>query len=149
MLVYLNGRTWSSARRSDAFADEVEHAMDNGIRLVLAHEMPSIEVVADRHSVEFDSFFENDTGATPTPRRLMKRGIYDKTAVTLKGSYWRPVSMAILALEIGAESVGSCRPRTVFMEALRWSRRACCKPRSPRLIEAPSDGGTLQLQLST
>ena len=41
MLVYLNGQTWTSGEASERFADDVTRAMDAGIPLLLAHEMPS------------------------------------------------------------------------------------------------------------
>ena len=40
-LVYLNGLTWTSGERSEAFAAQVEMAMELGVRLLLVHEMVS------------------------------------------------------------------------------------------------------------
>ena len=39
MLVYLNGRTWTSGETSEEFAVEVHRAMSIGTPLLLCHEM--------------------------------------------------------------------------------------------------------------
>lgn len=39
-LVHLHRRTWTSGQQSDDFAAELREAMDNGVNVFLAHEMP-------------------------------------------------------------------------------------------------------------
>ena len=101
MLVFLTGRTWTCGERSAAFAAEVRHAMDSGVRLLLAHEMPGVGGQIDRHGVEFSTFFACDAGATDPA--LLQRGIYSEIAVPLKGGEWREASMALLAEALAAE----------------------------------------------
>jgi len=98
MLVYLNGRTWTSGA---ALAHEVEAAMRSGKQLVLAHEMPGIGQAA-RHALEFGILFSDNQ----TPKALVAAGIYGTVAVPLKGSAWRDTSMALLAKEIAATGQG-------------------------------------------
>ena len=98
MLVYLDARTWRSAA-SDALAEEVRVAMAAGLRLLLAHEMPSAaETEAERHPTEFAAFFEQ--GATPAD--LIDAGIYQSIAVPLKGGAWRQASLVMFAQSVSA-----------------------------------------------
>jgi len=92
VLVYLDGRTWSSGGTSTAFAAQIEKAMRRGMRLVLAHEMPG-GGREERHAVKFETFFQ----AGQTPRALVAAGIYSTVAVPLMGGSWRETSMALLS----------------------------------------------------
>lgn len=89
MLVYLNGLTWTRGASSDAFAQEVKEAMEDGVYLLLAHEMEGIAQEA-RHSCPFESFFVH------TPPELLQRGVYNDIALPLKGAAWRQVSMVMM-----------------------------------------------------
>lgn len=103
LLIYLNGKTWTSGDRSEAFADEVKTAMSGtaNVPLLLAHEMPSaVDVGATRHSVEFKSFFGS------TPEELIRMGIYHDVAIALKGGEWRRTSAAMVAQRLGATKGG-------------------------------------------
>jgi len=97
MLVYLTAQTWTRGQDSEAFGAEVMKAMDNGTRLLLAHEMPGMGQDA-RYGVEFSSFFSSADGATPSS--LLARGIYGQIAVPLKGGEWREVSIRLVAKSV-------------------------------------------------
>lgn len=56
-LCYLTGQTWTGGDRSAEFAAEVKQALDSGMHVLLAHEMPGMFGQAERHGVEFASFF--------------------------------------------------------------------------------------------
>jgi hypothetical protein len=104
MLVYLNGLTWTSGSESELFAADVKRAMDAEKPLLLVHEMPgAVDVVAERHSVQFDSFFACDQGATPD--ELQQRNIYSSIAIPLKGGAWRRVGLVMMVEELGGRSV--------------------------------------------
>ena len=113
LLLYLDGRTWTSGPSSEALAREVLDAIRRHTPLLLVHEMPTASDGADemcnccygadgarddqsvdgaqvRHSVEFDTFFGT------TPRELLRAGLYDHLAVPLKGGAWRKASFALL-----------------------------------------------------
>ena len=94
MLLYLTAQTWTQGAESDALAGEIEEALDLGIHILLAHEMPGIGGQEHRHGCEFGAFFACPDGATP--RELLNRGIYFEVAVPLKGGAWRKASMALL-----------------------------------------------------
>jgi len=102
MLVYLDARTWQSGTMSADFAVEVEAAMDADVPLLLAHEMPG-EAQEGRHAIDFDKFFVCESGTTPP--NLLKRQIYAKIAISLKGDEWRLPSMVRLAEALGATMV--------------------------------------------
>lgn len=102
VLLYLNGLTWTSGETSDALAAEVRRAMDLGVPLLLAHEMPgAVGADADRHSVDFASFFACDLGATPPD--LLNRGCYHTIAIALKGGAWRRAGLVMVAQGVGTE----------------------------------------------
>ena len=145
MLVYLNGQTWTSGEVSDALAADVQRAMNANVPLLLAHEMPSaVEAVAARHSIEFGSFFGS------TPDELIRRGIYDNVATTLKGGEWRRTSMVMVAKNLGGQVVraeflcSGCSPKLMMGGLLRGVRRWCF-PRPPILGEQDEYGGVLEL----
>lgn len=100
MLVYLTARTWTSGRVSASFGEEVIEAMDSGVQLLLAHEMPGVGGQEARDGVEFGTFFSCDEGATPD--QLLRAGIYEQIAVALKGGAWREASTVMLARTIAA-----------------------------------------------
>jgi hypothetical protein len=122
MLVYLDGRTWTSGAATTAFAEDVTRAMALGVRLLLTHEMPDMEVdEAGRHAVEFASFF----AAGATPRMLIDAGIYKSIATPLKGGVWRRTSLVMVAQALGAKSgldfrewMWGCSRR--FSQLLSW-----------------------------
>ena len=99
ILVYLNGRTWTSGSKSEAFAQEVKQAMAANVQVLLAHEMigSGQEV---RHGCEFGDFFQDPPDGTP--RELLNANIYGKVAVALKAMPWREASMVLLARELCA-----------------------------------------------
>ena len=158
MLLYLNGRTWTSSASSE-LANEVRQAMHAGKRLVLAHEMVGLDGVDERHGVEFASFFEHADGATP--RDLLRNGIYLPVAVPLKAGYYRRAGLVMLVQALGgtttqskytpATLVTSCFSSVVRTVKLRLSRPtndALLKShKSPRevlpgeIIEAPPSSG--------
>ena len=95
MLVYLTGLTWTSGAASDAFAQEVQLAMDAKKPLLLCHEMPGVGGQAERYGCSFELFFMHENGATPP--LLLEADIYSTIATPLKGGAWRSVSMALVA----------------------------------------------------
>ena len=97
-LLYLTAQTWTRGKASEELADEVTRAMDLGMNMLLAHEMPGVGGQAARHGCEFGAFFSNPDGATPNS--LLKRGIYSKIAIPLKGGEWRTASLAIMGWEL-------------------------------------------------
>ena len=106
MLLYLTRETWTRGGATDALAAHVRHAMDLGVHILLAHEMPGVGQEA-RRPCEFGSFFSCADGATPGD--LLKRGIYSEIAVALKGGEWRKASMALLTVALdrpGERTVG-------------------------------------------
>ena len=93
-LLYLDGRTWTRGAHSEALTHDVKVAMQKGVPLVLAHEMPGLEQEG-RHAVPFASFFACEDGATPAS--LLKANIYmNHLAVPLKGGPWRPAGLLLL-----------------------------------------------------
>ena len=132
MLVYLDGRTWTSGMASTALAAEVARAMSAGVPLLLAHEMPGIEADGStRHPVEFGTFFS--PGATP--HDLIEAGIYSTIAIPLKGGVFRKVSLAMVAQSLGARATGGCfacvglpsMPRRFSLRPTTWWRRPMAK----------------------
>jgi len=98
MLLYLSSQTWTRGEASEMLGKEVDQAMDLGVHVLLAHEMPGDGEQA-RSGCEFGSFFSCADGTTPG--ELLKRGIYSEIAVALKGGPWREASMAMLAMAFG------------------------------------------------
>ena len=94
VLVYLNGLTWTGGDRSAQLAAHISQAMDLGVELFLAHEMPGIGGQSDRHACNFDALFSNTNGATP--QELLTANIYSQIATPLKGGAWRDVSMVMV-----------------------------------------------------
>jgi len=94
MLVYLTDETWTGGERSAAFASEVKQAMEQGISILLAHEMLGVGGQEARHAVDFGTFFSCEKGATP--QELLQLGIYNKIAIALKGGDWRKASMVLM-----------------------------------------------------
>ncbi len=96
MLLYLNGQTWTRGGGSDGLGEEVMKAMDLGVHILLAHEMPGAGTTGQvaRNGCDFSTFFACEAGTTPP--ELLKRGIYSTIAVPLKGSEWRVTSLLLL-----------------------------------------------------
>ena len=92
-------QTWTRGAGSEALAAEVNNAMDAGVHVLLAHEMPGTGGQETRFGCEFSSFFSCPDGATPS--ELLHRGIYSQIAVPLKGGAWREASMVLLGIELG------------------------------------------------
>jgi len=95
LLLYLTSQTWTRGEASKVLADAVLRAMDLGVHVLLAHEMPG-DGEQVRFGCEFDSFFSCVDGVTP--EELLRRGIYSEIAVALKGGPWREASLAMLAM---------------------------------------------------
>jgi len=95
MLVYLTSLTWTQGEASALFAAEVQQAMDKGVPLLLAHEMPGIGGQEARHAVDFGAFFACSEGTTP--HELLQKGIYNQIAIALKGGPWRHASLMVIA----------------------------------------------------
>ena len=99
MLLYLTGQTWTRGKESDDLAAEVTRAMDLGVHVQLAHEMPGAGGQHGRFGCEFSAFFGHPDGTTPSD--LLQRGIYSEIAVPLKGGPWREASMALFGVALG------------------------------------------------
>ena len=99
MLLYLNSQTWTRGEASAALAAEVAQAMDLGVHVLLAHEMPGTGGQTERYGCEFGRFFACDDGATP--QELLQRGVYREVAVPLKGGPWREASMTLFGVALG------------------------------------------------
>ena len=99
MVLYLTSQTWTRGDVSTALGEEVSHAMDLKVEVLLAHEMPGIDGDGARFGCEFGSFFSCADGATPP--ELLGRGVYSTIAVPLKGGAWREVSMALMGVGLG------------------------------------------------
>jgi len=120
MLLYLTAQTWTSGSASEQLAEEVRVAMDEGVPVLLAHEMVGAGAQAERGGCEFSAFFSCADGATPT--ELLQRGIYDKIAVALKGGEWRQASMVLMAQALAAPP----KERQTRERASRASRVSSC-----------------------
>jgi hypothetical protein len=70
-----------SGDASDAFAQELQTAMQMGVHVLLAHEMPNVAEDGKRGGVVFDAFFDNVLGTTP--HHLVLDGVYNEIAVRL------------------------------------------------------------------
>ena len=97
-ILYLNARTWSNGALSkDMLEGELEEAMEAGVQLCLAHEMPMFAYPGSswdqinpvdgemltassrtRHACDFGDFF------VLTPRRLLEQKLYNTIATPLK-----------------------------------------------------------------
>ena len=97
-LLYLTSETWTRGEASAELAAEVKAAMDAGLHILLAHEMPGDDGQA-RNACDFGAFFVCSDGATPGS--LIKRGLYSEIAVPLKGGHFRKTSMVLLSLALG------------------------------------------------
>jgi len=97
-LLYLNGETWTRGEQSELLAIELDHAMDDNVHLLLAHEMIGLGGQENRHGCNFADFFECERGQTPDT--LLRRGVYTSIAVPLRGGPLRRVSLAMLVSSI-------------------------------------------------
>ena len=75
-------------------------ALERGVPLLLAHEMPGFGQ-EERYPCEFSAFFSCERGTTP--QELIRRGIYQSIAVPLKGNEWREASMRMLGMSLAAD----------------------------------------------
>jgi hypothetical protein len=92
ILLYLNGETWSrSEEASAALAKVLMRALQVGVHVLLAHEMPHALQEDSRYPCKFETFLET------TPSELRLKSIYAEVAVALKGGEWRNASMVLLA----------------------------------------------------
>jgi len=98
MVLYLTSQTWTRGEGSGQLGKEVMEAMDKGVHILLAHEMPGLGGQDARFACEFETFFSYPEGATPD--ELLTRGIYSQIAVPLKGGAWRDASMRLLAKSV-------------------------------------------------
>ena len=119
VLLYLTSQTWTRVE-SAALGAEMLEAMNGGMRILLAHEMPGIGGQEKRFGCEFGDFFGHPDGATPA--ELLQRGIYSAIACPLKGGAWRKASMVLLDDEVRvvdesteAEPTISKRPAKVLL----------------------------------
>jgi len=99
MLLYLTAQTWTRPFESTALRDELLLALELGVHVQLAHEMPGAGGQEERFGCEFGDFFGHPDGATPA--NLLKRGIYSEIAVPLKGGPWREASMVLMGMALG------------------------------------------------
>ena len=61
-LVYLNAKTWTRPKESDALAAVISQAMNEDVHILLVHEMVGLGGQTERGACEFDLFFSNDHG---------------------------------------------------------------------------------------
>ena len=94
LLLYLNKQTWTRGDASEALADEVIAAFEQGVHVMLAWEAIG-EGQEARGGVKFEMMFACDAGATP--ERLLQRDVYREIALTLKGGPFRYTSLVALA----------------------------------------------------
>lgn len=89
-------------------------ALDGGVELVLAHEMPGID--EGRAAVKFASFFAS------TPAFLLAKDMYaTNVAVPLKGGALRDVSLALLSSEL-AKKLLMLGAEELEAPSVRWRR---------------------------
>mmetsp|Transcript_12124 Transcript_12124/g.31431 ORF Transcript_12124/g.31431 Transcript_12124/m.31431 type:complete len:638 (-) Transcript_12124:108-2021(-) len=110
MLVYLTRLTWTQGDTSVALAADVQRAMDGGVPLKLAHEMPGVLANEERRAVDFGAFFSCEDGTTP--QELLRAGIYNQIAIALKGGPWRRASLVMIASAFAQSARASQRPVT-------------------------------------
>ena len=89
MLLLLDGQTWTRDQQTTSMlAREVVDAMDAGVHIILAHEVPGGGGEDDgRHTVAFETFFAT------TPSELLTAGLYHEIAVPLQGVHARRQAM--------------------------------------------------------
>jgi len=107
-VVHLNGRTWTSGASSGSFAHDVSQAMQLGVPLLLAHEVPAITPDQQgRHGVKFETFFTCAEGATP--EWLLRKGIYSEIAIPMTGGELRGTSLMMVA-SVLSKKQAECSP---------------------------------------
>jgi len=99
MLLYLTSETWTGGEKSAKLGEEIGTAMDLGVDVLLAHEMPGLGGQEKRFGCEFASFFSCPDGTTPS--ELLQRGVYSSIAIPLKGGPWREASIALMVRALG------------------------------------------------
>ena len=95
MLVYLTADTWGEEKDIRAFVQEVKHAKELGVHLLLVHELPGLELPGkadDRQSaaVKFEKLLAD------APKELVDTGLLSRIAVPLKPEPYRQTSMLLL-----------------------------------------------------
>jgi len=104
MLLYLNSRTFQGAV-GEALAEEVRQARDHRLPIVMLHEND-----ASRNGCDFGLFFKT------TPEDLVTSGLFRKLAIAFYAEPHRPVSLALTAKALGADS----GTYSVAASQLRW-----------------------------
>jgi len=99
MMLYLTGQTWTCHGGSAALGHELQEAMEIGVHVQLAHEMPGVGGQEARFACDFGTFFGHPDGTTP--QELLERGIYSEIAIPLKGGAWREASMVLMGIALG------------------------------------------------
>ena len=120
-LLYLTRRTWTSGQASKAFAHEVCEAERLGVRLLLAHEFPSIVCDdAARGACPFGDFIHDST-----PKHLLQgaAAVYTQIAIALKAGAWRRAGLVALAFKL-AEGGGERAPVDLDEPSLAASERS-------------------------
>jgi len=118
MLLLLRRDTWTSGAVSAELGAEVLAAMEAGVHLLLAHEMPGLSCKdnEERKSCSFDSFFQHPEGSTPD--ELLQQHVYAEVAVALKSGPWREVSMTLLTVALGARAVEDVEDELIYVISL-------------------------------
>ena len=141
-VLYLDGRTWNGDELSaKKLAEEVEQAVEAGVKLCLAHEVPMFAfpgsgwdhikategskkptVPRTRHACDFGLFF------VQTPTRLLQRNIYQSIATPLKAGPWRAVSLTMFAKQLHGDQnmrdpSADHQEAAVWNEQLAWLKR--------------------------
>ena len=134
-LVYLTDETWTRGDEATApFTAAVARAVNEGVHLLLAHEMPGLG--QDRRCpCEFGTFFANSRGTTP--QELLQMNIYGQIAIALRGEVWRQASMVMLSKAIAAADDGQSAhddAETVRERKQRWAKHAILHLKTPGII---------------
>ena len=128
MLVYLTANTWQSGAASVELAAEVAAALQSGVALLLAHEMPG-EGQDARHAAEFSDFFQCDRGATPP--QLIRAGIYKQVAV-FASRHRIPPGVLYTCAHHGVHAPRRCHSRATPCAKSAWFSLPRHSSRSPR-----------------
>ena len=101
MLLLLNSKVWVDKEQRQILAQDVCSAMELGVRIILAHEMPGADKQAsERKACDFGIYFSVDRGKHRTPKFLKEEGIYNSIATPMKGDAFRNASLILLAREV-------------------------------------------------
>ena len=151
MLLYLNSKTWTRGEDSAALAADLKMALDNGVHILLAHEMRGSGLYGqtDRYGCDFSEFFSNPDGATP--QELVRSGIYSEIAVALKGGPWRQTSLHLLTMALGSDKERAVpeKPSTGKTSRIRNATRRMQKPRDLAKISSQDERLAKRPQIDT